>query len=441
MLRSWRSLAGLEPEAPAVIESATGAAISRRALQLEAESLRAELHAAGIREGDVVAAQLPNGSRFIAAFLAALQDNLVFLPIDRDAAPAEVSSVTHTFGARALIHQTGVIVHRTESLSLPATTRLLKLTSGSTGRPRGVVTSDQNLTADARNICSTMGIIPGDINLGAIPFSHSYGFSNLVTPLLMQGTAVVAPNDDMPQSLLDTANRYRCTVAPLIPMVMAHLISTAHGSFESVRTFISAGAPLPPLTSRLFRECFEIDIHSFYGCSECGGISYDRSGGAAERETVGTPMNGVAIEVDEGRLSVRSESVALGYHDGERFEPIGASFLTDDLVELRDGEIALTGRASDQINVAGKKVNPREVESVLLEIEGVREAKVYGEPAGARGEVVAAAIVASLPLDREAIREHCRQRLSSHKVPRIVKLIDQMPVDERGKIKISSLRT
>jgi len=275
-----------------------------------------------------------------------------------------------------------------------------------------------------------MGIAPDDINLGAIPFSHSYGFSNLVTPLILQGTPVVFSNDYLPQSLIEIANRYRCTVAPLIPMVFAHLATTSHGAFESVRTFISAGAPLPATTSRKFRERFGIDIHSFYGCSECGGIAYDRAGGAVERGTVGTALDGVTLETDGARLIVRSAAVAAEFH---------GTFITDDLAEMRDGEVALTGRASDLINTAGKKVNPREVEAVILQIDGVREAKVYGEPAGARGEVVAAAIVATPDVTRELVREFCRARMSLHKVPRIVKLIDAMPVDERGKVKRAAL--
>ncbi|HYO78025.1 MAG TPA: hypothetical protein VE010_16315 [Thermoanaerobaculia bacterium] len=93
----------------------------------------------------------------------------------------------------------------------------------------------------------------------------------------------------------------------------------------------------------------------------------------------------------------------------------------------------------DLINTAGKKVNPREVEAVILQIEGVREAKVYGEPAGARGEVVAVAIVATPNVTRDQVRAYCRERLSLHKVPRIVKLIDEMPVDERGKTRRSHL--
>ncbi len=286
-----------------------------------------------------------------------------------------------------------------------------------------------------------MDIRPSDLNLGAIPFSHSYGFSNLVMPLLVQGTPIVVSNDYLPQSLLDLANRYRCTIAPLIPMVFSHLTSAAHGDFETVRTFISAGAPLPATTSRRFRERFGIDIHSFYGCSECGGITYDRIGGAVERGTVGTPMENVTLTTSGTRLAVRSASVAAGYlFDATTFQTIDEVFVTDDLAEVRDdGEVALTGRAGDLINTAGKKVNPREVEAVLLQIDGVREAKVYGAAAGARGEVVAAAIVATPNVTRELVREFCAARLSAHKVPRIVKLIDEMPVDERGKVKRSLL--
>ncbi len=80
-----------------------------------------------------------------------------------------------------------------------------------------------------------------------------------------------------------------------------------------------------------------------------------------------------------------------------------------------------------------------EIEQVILQIEGVRQVKVYGEPAGARGDVVAAAIVANPEITREDVRAFCRERLSIHKVPRIVKLIESMPVDDRGKVSRAAL--
>jgi len=153
-------------------------------------------------------------------------------------------------------------------------------------------------------------------------------------------------------------------------------------------------------------------------------------------------MDNVELSIDAERLVVRSDAVALGYLiDADTFYPFRPNtFVADDLAEITaSGDVTLTGRASEQINTAGKKVNPREVEQVILQIDGVRDAKVYGEPAGARGEVVAAAVVASPDVTRELVRDYCRSRLSSHKVPRIVKLIDVMPLDERGKVRRSAL--
>lgn len=428
MLQRFVSLVHDAPGGAAVVDGATGAVTTRAMLLARAEDIATALAGSGLRARDGYAIQLPNSVDFVATFLAALQLDLVVFLIDRDANDHEVATIRRHFG----------IGRRP---NVPADARLVKLTSGSTAMPKGIVTTEANLIADCTNICITMGIGANNVNLGAIPFSHSYGFSNLVMPLLVQGTPIVVSNDYLPQSLLELANAHRCTVAPLIPMVFDHLVTAAHGRFESVRTFISAGAPLPAATSRRFRERFGIDIHSFYGCSECGGITYDRRGGAVERGTVGKALDGVTLTADANRLAVRSDSVAAGYLFGaETFQPFAdGAFVTDDLVEQREDEIALIGRASDQINTAGKKVNPREVEAVLLQIEGVSEAKVYGEPAGARGEVVAAAIVATPDVTREAVREFCRARLSPHKVPRIVKLIDQMPVDDRGKVKRAAL--
>ena len=429
MFKRFLALVDADPNAVALIDGAV--TTTRSQLLARARELAAQLASAS--RGDVVAIQLPNSTDFIAAFVAALELGLVVIPVDRDASEAELSAILTHFNVRALVHRAGIVIRAiSEHAEIAPDARLIKLTSGSTGKPKGIFTSEANLIADCTNICTTMNIRADDVNLGAIPFSHSYGFSNLVTPLILQGTPIVVTNDYLPQSLIELANAHRCTVAPLIPMVFDHLSRTSDGLFASVRTFISAGAPLPASTSRRFRERFGIDIHSFYGCSETGGITYDRPGSAAERGTVGTALDGVELSIDGGRLTVRSGSVAVN----------GGAFVTEDLVALSDGgELALTGRASDLINTAGKKVNPREVEAVILQMEGVREAKVYGEPAGARGEVVAAAIVARPDVTREQVREFCRVHLSLHKVPRIVKLIDEMPVDERGKIKRAALAT
>jgi long-chain acyl-CoA synthetase len=440
MLERFLALAAAAPEAVAVIDGETGNVTARAQLAARIDEFAARFDE--VREGDIVAIQLPNSVDFIATFGAALKRKVVTILIDRDATHAEVGNVLAHFDACALVNRSGFTTRSSARPKLPDGARLIKLTSGSTGMPKGIVATEANLIADCINICSTMDIRPDDINLGAIPMSHSYGFSNLVTPLLVQGTAVVISNDYLPQSVVNLCNRFSCTVAPLIPMVFDHLITAGDGEFTTVRTFLSAGAPLPPAVSRKFRERFSIPIHTFYGCSECGGVTYDRQGAAVERGTVGRAMDNVTLSSKRGRLAVRGDNVALGYlHDAATFQAFDDRvFVTDDLVDIRDdGEITITGRASELINTAGKKVNPREVEQVLLQIDGVRDAKVYGEPAGARGDVVAAAVVASADVTREQIRTFCLAHLSPHKVPRIVKLIESIPIDERGKVKRAAL--
>lgn len=443
MHQQFERLAAAAPDAPALVSD--DATVTRAQLLGAARAMGQRFAAAGLREGDLLAVQLPNSAGFVAAFMAALERKLVMVPIDRDATETEVGAILSHFAIKGLLYRRdGGTELTTRVLSaraaVPAEARLIKTTSGSTGAPKGIVASTANLFADCLNICRTIDIRADDVNFGAIPFSHSYGFSNLVTPLLAQGTAVVISNDYLPQSIVALCNRHRCTVVPLIPMVFEHLTAAADGHFDTVRTFLSAGAPLSPATSRRFRERFGVDIHSFYGCSECGGIAYDRRGGAVERGTVGSAMDGVSLSIANDRLAVRSEAVTLGYlHDAATFVPFD-TFTTDDLAHIdAGGEVSLTGRASELINTAGKKVNPREVEQVILQMDGVRQAKVYGTPAGARGEVVAVAIVASPDVTRDEVREFCRARLSPHKVPRIVKLIDAIPVDERGKVRRSAL--
>ncbi len=109
-------------------------------------------------------------------------------------------------------------------------------------------------------------------------------------------------------------------------------------------------------------------------------------------------------------------------------------FVPDDLLTLAEEGFRITGRASDVINVAGKKVNPVEVEAALLACVGVREAIVFGRGSALRNEEVAACIVAAPELAESALLEFCRRRLRSWQVPKRIFFLDEMPVSERGKI-------
>jgi long-chain acyl-CoA synthetase len=204
----------------------------------------------------------------------------------------------------------------------------------------------------------------------------------------------------------------------------------------SLRLVISAGAPLSAATSARFRAIFGLPVHVFYGSSECGGICYDREGGAAERGTVGSPVAGVTVSLEEGAVIVQSPAVAFGYHPDPDARLAGGRFRTGDLAAWRNGELVLQGRTDDLVNVKGKKVNPREVEGVLAGLAGVDEAVALGVPAPGRGGEVLRAVVACRPgrLTVEEVVAWCRARLSAHKVPRSVILVEALPRTARGKL-------
>ena len=319
----------------------------------------------------------------------------------------------------------------------------LKITSGTTGSPRAVRVRESHLLADCRNICATMGIGPNDVNFGVIPFSHSYGFSNLITPLLFQGTRLVCTADLMPRAIYDSLQSSKATVFPGTPALFQALGSLAEATgLNFVRLCVSAGAPLAPEILHQFFLKYKLKIHSFYGSSECGGIAYDRS----ERVElpsgfVGEPMDGVkVIRMSNDRIAVEGEAVTDGYFpDPEESALNGKRFVPGDMVEWSADTMRLIGRVTDVVNVAGKKVHPSIVEEHLRKLPGVIDAIVFGVPSAIRNEDLVAYVACSAGISRQSLEAHCRNGLSNWQVPREFRILSQLPANTRGKINRSDL--
>ena len=111
-----------------------------------------------------------------------------------------------------------------------------------------------------------------------------------------------------------------------------------------------------------------------------------------------------------------------------------ASFVPDDLLSRGGDGLKIVGRISDLINVAGKKVNPAQIEEQLLKVPGVREAIVFGRKSSQRNEEVTACVVGDATVNESDLLEFCRKHLSGWQVPKRIFIIDQIPVNERGKI-------
>jgi acyl-coenzyme A synthetase/AMP-(fatty) acid ligase len=207
-----------------------------------------------------------------------------------------------------------------------------------------------------------------------------------------------------------------------------------------LRLCISAGAPLPVAVAKKFREKFKLPIHSFYGASECGGICYDREATNEIEGFVGAPMEDVDLEVIDraasaSQVRVRSAAVGDGYFPEPDEEKLGRGFFVpDDLLTKAKHGFRIAGRISDVINVAGKKVNPAELEAHLLRFRGVRQAVVFGRASPLRNEEVAACVVAAPGVTEVDLLQFCRSGLSGWQVPKRIFVLDVIPVNERGKI-------
>jgi long-chain acyl-CoA synthetase len=460
ILQAFERLARRAPLAPLVVSPERRATVSDvDALARAAGRRLAEKPlTARLAPGTVVGLAAANGPGFLASLLALRRAGLAALLLDPRTPEPEARRVLRALGAPALLRCPEGWPQGPEEWSFvsppedgteppPVTlpdTAVVKLTSGSTGTPRGIAASSEALLADDDALTLSMGLSDADRLLTTIPLSHSYGLASLALPALARGTLLVMPEAAGVYDPWVTAARLGATFFPTVPAYLDALARMGEPPPrpDSLRLVITAGAPLAAATSARFRETFGLPVHVFYGSSECGGICYDREGGAAERGTVGAPVEGVRVlvEPDDGRVTVESAAVSSGYLPDPDERLAGGRFRAGDLAVWQDGELALRGRVDDLVNIKGKKVNPREVETVLAGLPGVDEAAVLGVPLAGAGELLRA-VVACRPgsLTAAEVLAWCRSRLSAHKVPRSVILVAALPRNSRGKLDRAAL--
>lgn len=427
LLAAWEETRARKGDLPAIF--APNGAVLRTFNDIERRTCDLESAFDSCTPGQVNAIDIGNHPDWPSVFIACLRRRVVVLPVESSITPRQREAVLRNCHAPASGDWSD------------APPVLLKLTSGTTAAPRAIRFRSEQLLTDCNQICETMGIGADDVNFGVIPLSHSYGFSNLVTPLLVRGVAMALSRDRMPRAVLHDLAASNATVFPGMPVFyQAFCEMPDPPPLPKLRLCISAGAPLLLDVAQKFRDKFQHPIHSFYGSSECGGICYDREARLEEPGFVGPPMEGVRLEMldpDAPATRIRIQSAAAG--DGYFPEPdlerlSGGFFAPDDLLSRSEGGFRIVGRVSDVINVAGKKVNPAEVEAELLRFEGVRAAIVFGRESTLRNEEVAACVAAGSEVREAELLDFCRRRLSGWQVPKRIFFVEEIPVNERGKV-------
>ena len=314
----------------------------------------------------------------------------------------------------------------------------LKLTSATTGTSRCVAFTGAQLAADADVIRSTMGLRPDWPNLGVISLAHSYGFSNLVLPLLLQGIPLVLAGAALPEAVRRAARLVSDLTLPAVPALW-RAWQEAGAIPANTRLALSAGAPLPTAVEAAIYAANRLKVHNFYGASECGGIAYDRSDlPRVDPQLVGTAMDGVEALLGEGGvMTVRGPAVGSTYWPEPDARLRAGVYRTEDLAEIAAGQIYLRGRSGDLIHVAGRKVAPETVERVLREHPSVRDCLVLGLPGSdaVRVDEVAAVVEAEDGVRPEQLQDFLLERgIEDWQVPRAWRFVASLQPGARGKV-------
>ncbi len=456
--------------APGEARTLTAEDIDQQALHLA--SALARLH---LITGHLVVACLGNVSPMPALVLACLRGRLPFMPVDRSTPPAALVALAGRWDAAAVVvPDTLDLRAMTDGSPLPSSYRqepiglglaawvattpaapgrhrpaaVLKLTSGSTGEPRATCTEERHLVADVVQIAAAMDIGPVTRQLGVIPLSHSYGFSNLLLPLLWQGTPLLLRPQFVPTQVGPDIDAARLETFAGVPFMFEHL--ARHQSLpvlRSLRLAVSAGARLTYDTVAALHAATGLKVRSFYGSSETGGICFDGNPLLDERVPVGTPMGSTHVELvadpdapeGSGRVRVSGPTVVDGYA-GEVGARLDGVFLSGDYAAMdAAGTYVLTGRVPALVNVAGRKVHPQEVEAALRALPGVSDAVAMGVDDTVRGQALGACLVSAEPWDARTVRQALSTQLAAYKLPRVVVVMRALPLTDRGKVDRAAL--
>lgn len=360
------------------------------------------------------------------------------------------------------------IIEGTEilSFSAPDMTQIADVlfTTGTTGAPKGVALSYLNLAAAARNINSYIKNTKDDVELLALPVSHSFGLGRMRCSLSIGATVVMLGSFANVKRFFGEMKRCQVTIFGIVPASWGFIKKMSGkyiGKFADQIKFIEIGSSFMPIEDkRMLMELLpNTRICMHYGSTEASRSAFMEfheysdnllSAGHASPFTdirIYSPEGKSLPLGEEGEVCVKGNHVTCSYWNEtpERFASdfYDGYFRTGDCATMdADGNIYLKSRIKEMINVGGKKVAPMEVEDILNKIPGIKESACIGipDPDKVLGEVVKAFVVVDESLTDEEIMDQLRPQLEVYKLPVAIERIDAIPKTSSGKIQRLSLK-
>jgi long-chain acyl-CoA synthetase len=332
-------------------------------------------------------------------------------------------------------------------------------TSGSTGIPKGVMISHKNLIANTESIITYLKLTQDDRILVFLPFYYCYGLSLLHTHLRVGGSIVFNNSFIFLGTVINNLLEYKCTGFAGVPSHFQILLrksdSFRNTKFPDLKYVTQAGGKLAPIFIDEFRSSFpEVKFFVMYGQTEATArLSYlPPELYEAKRGSMGKGIPGVELKVvdengdpikpgETGEVIAMGDNIMIGYFGDEettRGTIIDGWLHTGDLGTVDDdGYIFLTARQKEIIKVGGKRVSPKEIEAVILELPEIVDCTVDGVEDELQGEALRATIVYRPEVGKDSILEKVRQQCADHlalyKVPKIFVLKENLVISATGK--------
>jgi acyl-CoA synthetase (AMP-forming)/AMP-acid ligase II len=443
-----------------------------------ADQIRAEV---GERQNIILIS--PNNLFFIKVYLAIIKSGNICIPLDPTIEEENfrfIYSLTNpalVFCSRELIRKlagNSVKTYTQDTLlpniPVPGTLPPVKpipeeecceiiFTSGSTGIPKGVMISHKNLIANTKSILEYLNLTSGDKMLVVLPFYYCYGLSLLHTHLRIGGSIVF--NNSfifLGRVILDLAE-YKCTGFAGVPSHFQILLRMSESflktEFPHLRYVTQAGGKLSPVFVDEFRENFPgVLFYIMYGQTEATArLSYLSPDKYEQKKgSIGKGIPGVELRVvneqlveitpgQTGEIIARGDNIMLGYYmDKETTANVirDGWLYTGDLGTIdEDGFIFLSARKKEILKVGGKRISPKEIETIILQIHEVIDCTVEGIEDELQGEALKATVIVKKGcldvVTPEMLREHCAKNLALFKVPHLFEIKDQVFISPTGK--------
>lgn len=460
-------------------------------LAVETEAHRKDLDDFGIGPGDRIALVVPNGPELAVCFLT-LACGTCCAPLNPGYRADEFEFHFSELGIKALIVQRGlesaavevarklklIVVELVPDFDAPAgvfkltgpksprshqrlisdsSVALIIHTSGTTGKPKIIALSHGMLTEAAKIFSEILQLSPADRCLNVMPLFHTHGLTGAVLSSIYSGASVFCTTGFLAPQFINWLRQARATWYTAVPSMHQSIVSRIKALGEDIsgiklRVIRSSSSPLGEPATLELEKIFGAPVIDSYGMTEVTPIASTLLPPARRKfGTVGTPIaeqvsimaeNGALLKAGEvGEVVVKGPNVFSGYENN----PEGTArafregwFLTGDKGFIdEDGFLRLTGRSKEEINRAGEKISPEEIEAVLLKFPAVSEAVVFAVPDKLLGESIGAAIVikAAAPFVEADLRTFVAQHVAEHKVPRHLKIVQEIPKSSTGKTK------